>query len=155
MKSSALAEPCGFWTIRQSVLWIVIPAIPVILWFLQLFHPDHGLAHAREGTAHSLISQLSQAAKSYELDYAAFPPGDGTGSRDLAIALQKKGAKQMRYFEFPQDPLMLTPAGDIRNPVNDEKILYYRCPGIHHPKTFDLWCADSKGKVDGINNWDP
>lgn len=112
------------------------------------------LARAREGTASSLIAQLSQAAKAYQLDYTVYPQGDGSGTKDLVISLQKRSAKQTVYFEFPRDPMMLTPAGDILNPVLEGKIIYYRCPGIHNPKSFDLWCEDSKGKRDGINNWE-
>ncbi|MBV8879608.1 MAG: hypothetical protein JO332_06590 [Planctomycetaceae bacterium] len=48
---------------------------------------------------------------------------------------------------------MLGSKGDFLNPVNPDRILSYRCPGVHNPKTFDLWCEDADGRPDGINNW--
>jgi hypothetical protein len=62
----------------------------------------------------------------------------------------------MQYCEFTSD---MIDQGNVVNPVWSQEAsppknwIHYRCPGIHNPKTFDLWCADSKGKVDGINNW--
>ena len=135
------------------LLFGLVVFLPLAWIFLSAHHGGES-GRAREGVAASLISQLSQAAKAYELDYAVYPPGDGTGSKVLAEYLQRKGVKQMQYFEFDLAGPALSPAGDIRNPVNGEKIIYYRCPGLHNPKTFDLWCADSKGKADGIHNWE-
>jgi hypothetical protein len=114
------------------------------------------LSCAREWTASSLISQLAQAAKTYELDFATFPPGDGLGSRGLARALQAP-MKGPGYFNFGVDKTsdLIARDGNIRNPVHEEKIIYYRFPGIHNPKAFDLWCEDAKGRADGINNWSP
>ena len=98
------------------------------------------------------MMSLSTAAKVYEYDFERYPPGDGTGSRSLAQAMAQRGAKSFLYFEFAD--WMVNPKGEIRNPVNEEKIIFYRCPGTHNPKTFDLWCEDSKGRPDGINNWE-
>jgi hypothetical protein len=123
---------------------------------------------ARSGTASSLLGQLAQASKAYELDYAVYPKGDGKGSSDLVFYLQKKGAKQMPYFEFPLD---MIDAGtkNVLNPVfgNDgdplASFVYYRnnraggkaagggsvgtggsgaggAP-VWHPSSFDIWCA--------------
>ena len=72
------------------------------------------LCSARQGAAASLVSQLAQACKSYELDFAVYPPGKGSGSKDLATYLSKKGAKQLSYFEF--SPEMLD-NGNVINPV--------------------------------------
>lgn len=111
---------------------------------------------SREGAAFSLIAQLSQSAKAYELDYFAYPPGDGNGSKGLASCLQKRTKKQFEYFEFNSDML---DQGNLVNPVwgkegePPKNWIHYRHPGIHNPKSFDLWCADLNGQPDGINNW--
>ena len=108
---------------------------------------DHG--RAREGTAHHLISQLDQALESYATDYAVYPPGGGSGSREGVECLSRVGPKKQKYFEFPQD---LLNDGHVVNPVNFEKI-YYRCPGRFRPTRFDLWAEDRNGNPFGINNW--
>ena len=136
----------------HSILWIILPALLLMAGLSVSWCGPGMLKRAREGTASSLISQLSQAAKAYELDFECYPPSDGTGSRSLALAMAQREAKVFHYFEFAPDYIVA--GGNIRNPVNEEKIIYYRCPGKHNPKTFDLWCEDSKGRVDGINNWE-
>ena len=45
------------------------------------------------------------------------------------------------------------PAG-IPSPADTDRIVHYRCPGVHNPRSFDLWCEDTKGRADGINNWE-
>lgn len=120
-----------------------------LVFLVQCWNP--GCAVAWDGYRSAMISQLSQATKAYELDFGAYPPGDGRGSADLRKCLSLRGGK-CPYFEFPPD--QVNTAGDIRRPVDDEKIVHYRCPGVHNPKTFDLWCEDSKGRPDGISNWE-
>jgi hypothetical protein len=112
-----------------------------------------GYRLAYGSAARSLLSQLAQAAAAYELDYAVYPVGDGTGSAPLARALQfqRTHYKHNVYAEPP--PLELLKSGDIRSPLGEDKLVYYRCPGIRNPKSFDLWCEDAEGRPDGINNW--
>jgi prepilin-type N-terminal cleavage/methylation domain-containing protein len=148
----------GFTLIELLIVIVIISLLAALL----LPALMKALCTARAGTASSLISQLSQASKAYELDYAVFPPGKGTDSKDLAFYLQKKGAKQMQYFEFNPDML---DQGNVVNPVWGKDgeppmtWIYYRNnqmvgkagglkPGaavlgapVLHPNSFDMWCA--------------
>jgi prepilin-type N-terminal cleavage/methylation domain-containing protein len=151
----------GFTLIELLIVIVIISLLAALL----LPALMKALCTARQGTASSLISQLAQASKAYELDYAVYPPGKGTDSKDLAFYLQKKGAKQMQYFEFT--PEMLD-QGNVVNPVwgRDGEPpmtwIYYRNnqktagkgavavrPGaaaafgapVLHPSSFDMWCA--------------
>ncbi|HLY09107.1 MAG TPA: prepilin-type N-terminal cleavage/methylation domain-containing protein [Planctomycetota bacterium] len=149
----------GFTLIELLIVIVIISLLAALL----LPALMKALCSARQGTASALISQLAQATKAYELDYAVYPPGRGTDSKDLAFYLQKKGAKQMQYFEFNPDML---DQGNIVNPVwgRDGEPpmtwIYYRnnqaaaakgaaggrpvsvlgAP-ILHPSSFDMWCA--------------
>src|SRR5258706_13863136 len=89
----------GFTLIELLIVIVIISLLAALL----LPALMKALCNARAGTASSLISQLSQAAKAYELDYAVYPPGDGKDSKNLSYYLDKKGAKQMSYFEFQPD----------------------------------------------------
>jgi prepilin-type N-terminal cleavage/methylation domain-containing protein len=100
----------GFTLIELLIVIVIISLLAALL----LPALMKALCSARSGTAASLISQLSQACKAYELDYAVYPPGQGKDSKDLAFYLQKKGAKQMAYFEFNPEQL---DQGNIINPV--------------------------------------
>lgn len=100
----------GF-TLIELLIVIVIIAILAALLLPALMR---ALCTARSGTASALISQLSQACKAYELDFAVYPPGKGVGSKDMAFYLQKKGARQLQYFEFNPEQL---DDGNILNPV--------------------------------------
>jgi len=149
----------GFTLIELLIVIVIISLLAALL----LPALMKALCNARQGTASALISQLAQAAKMYENDYAVFPPGKGTDSKDLAFYLQKKGAKQMQYFEFNPDML---DQGNIVNPVWGKDgeppmtWIYYRnnqmskttsqakvgaaaplgAP-VMHPNSFDMWCA--------------
>jgi len=152
----------GFTLIELLIVIVIISLLAALL----LPALMKALCNARQGAASSLLSQLAQASKAYELDYAVYPPGNGMDSKLLAFYLQKKGAKQMQYFEFAPD--MLDPAsGNIINPVygmDGEPIatwIYYRnnqmtkktaaahkagSPAVQgapilHPNSFDMWCA--------------
>src|SRR5204863_2028892 len=84
----------GFTLIELLIVIVIISLLAALL----LPALMKALCNARAGTASAMISQLAQAAKAYELDFAVFPPGKGSDSKDLAFYLQKKGAKQMPYF---------------------------------------------------------
>ena len=130
-----------------------MPGLALLVWFaLPHGFSDGGLRLAREGAARSLLVQLSEAIAIYEIEQEVYPSGDGTGSRNLLTCLREKGSKKQAYFEVPTD--MVDAKGNLLSPVEEGKIVSYRCPGVHNPKTFDLWCEDAKGRVDGINNWE-
>lgn len=109
---------------------------------------------AREGTTEHLIDNLTQAAKSYEFDHDAYPPGDGSGSRELVRCLSQRGPKGVPYFEFI--PEMLDKEGNVLHPAwaAEGKVLHYLCPGRHFAGSFDMWAEDRKGNPQGINNWE-
>jgi len=153
----------GFTLIELLIVVVIISLLAALL----LPALMKALCNARQGTASSLISQLAQACKAYELDYAVYPPGKGQGSKDMVFALQKKGAKQLPYFDFPPDLLDGT-AGNVINPVwgkdgdPPSNQIHYRNniaekkPGQAGPQagtmgpggapyykvtSFDMWCA--------------
>lgn len=150
----------GFTLIELLIVIVIISLLAALL----LPALMKALCNARSGAASSLISQLAQAAKTYELDSAVYPPGKGTDSKDLAYYLERKGAKQLPYFEFQPDQKVS--GGNIMNPVwgadgePPTNMIYYRnnavnrprgggapppapagqCP-IIHPSSFDIWAA--------------
>ena len=153
----------GFTLIELLIVVVIISLLAALL----LPALMKALCNARQGTASSLISQLAQACKAYELDYAVYPPGKGQGSKDMVFALQKKGAKQLPYFDFNPDMLDGT-AGNVVNPVwgkdgdPPSNHIHYRNniaekrPGQPGPQagqmgpggapyykvtSFDMWCA--------------
>jgi prepilin-type N-terminal cleavage/methylation domain-containing protein len=117
----------GFTLIELLIVVVIIALLAALL----LPALMKALCSARAGTAAALISQLAQACKSYELDFAVYPKGDGKGSSDMVFYLQKKGAKQLPYFEFPVD-LIDPGTKNVINPVfgNDgdaqASFIYYR-----------------------------
>src|SRR4026208_2429908 len=117
----------GFTLIELLIVVVIIALLAALL----LPALMKALCSARSGTASSLINQLAQACKAYELDFAVYPKGDGKGSSDMVFYLQKKGAKQMPYFEFPLD-MIDTGTKNVINPVfgNDgdpiSSFVYYR-----------------------------
>ena len=150
----------GFTLIELLVVIVIISLIAALL----LPAIIKALCNARAGTAEHLIDQLSQCAKAYELDNAVYPPGDGSGSKDLVYYLEQKGPKRSPYFEFAPD---MKAGGHIINPVwpdgtpPSDKI-YYRNnvkpgvappaggggagggaggPPIYHKSGVDMWCA--------------
>ena len=154
----------GFTLIELLVVIVIICLIAALLLPAIL----KALCSARAGTASHLISQLDQAAEAYQLDYAVYPTGDGSGTKDLVYALQQAGPKKQSYFQFPQD--LLTTDGNVVNPVwsdGDPTIakIYYRlnaqqgggkpggggggggggaggtAPPIQRKSKFDMWCA--------------
>lgn len=137
---------------RYSGLWLVVPAVVGISLFWPHQCGDGGLRVARETGAANLIRHLEQAIQVYQRDSGSFPEGDGRGSVGLVKRLQAPGPKRSPYFEFSPDDL--DSAGNICSPLDQNEILHYRCPGLNHPKSFDLWCKDRHGRSDGINNWE-
>jgi len=143
----------GFTLIELMVVIVIISLLAIFLVPMSL----KALCSARAGTAASLINQLSQAAKAYELDFAVYPPGKGDGSKELITALSQKGPKKLSYLEL--SPELLT-NGHVMNPVFGGEggppvdLIYYRnniaragggnlaaAPPKFNKSSFDLWCA--------------
>jgi hypothetical protein len=141
----------GFWTKTRSIVWLIIPAICLIVIVFPHGGSCGGLTQGRQAATEALLCQLSQAVAVYELDHERYPPGDGSGSTELVTCLRKPGAKKLPYMDLPSE--MVDGGGNLLNPVRESGVIHYRCPGLHNPKTFDLWCEDAKGRTDGINNW--
>lgn len=125
MKGDLMGLKRSGFTLVELLIVIVIIGIIAGLVLPAIFK---AMCAARAGSAETLISQLSQAIKAYEFDNAVYPPGRGTGSKELAYHLQKKGAKGSGYFELKGH---LNEAGDIINPVWPDgeppsNVLHYR-----------------------------
>lgn len=114
----------------------------------------------RQAEAQRLVDALTQEVWNYFHERGEFPMGDGIGTASLVRALQQPSASGAPYMTFVSE--MLTPTGDLRNPVEPEtRILFYRnnrtgrppeVP-VHNEKNFDLWGASPDGVRDGVNNW--
>ena len=146
-------KPSGF-TLLELLVVIVIIAIlaslliPIIL---------HALKVARHAGAETLMANLVHGVTLYENDHAAYPAGDGSGSRDLVKALRAPGPKGVPLMDFKDD--MLSPQGDLLNPAHPDGegvtgIIYYRNnrgrkpgpdgvgrPGVSTRRPYDLWAA--------------
>lgn len=168
----------GFTLIELLVVIVIIMLLAALLLPALL----KALCSARQGSAAHLISQIDQAVHSYETDYAVFPPGDGTGTKDVVSALSKPGPKKAKYFEFVPELLKTTNVINPTWPDGDPPIdiIYYRCnvkyagsgappsgggggggnqPSPMHQSGFDMWCAGcnytSGVPTTGwdVNNW--
>jgi len=115
----------------------------------------------RQAEAQRLVDQLAQACWTYYHDRGEFPPGDGSGTASIVKVLRSSSKTGAPYMVFVEE--MLTPWGDLRNPVAPQtQVLYYRnnmeygiyYEVIHHPRGFDLWGCRPDGSEEGINNWD-
>ncbi len=115
----------------------------------------------RQRMARRLVDQLAQETWNHFHETGAFPPGDGTGSAELVRALSRPSKTGAPYVQFA--PEMLTPDGDLRNPVAPRNcIIHYRWNPptdrldtvAHNLGTFDLWCLGVDGRIDAVNNWD-
>ena len=115
----------------------------------------------RQAEAQRLVDALTQEVWNYYHERNEFPPGDGLGTASLVKALQQPSRSGFPYMTFVDE--MLTPSGDLRNPVApDTKILYYRnnsavrsaAVPVHHQRNFDLWGEGSDGVPDSVNNGD-
>ncbi len=107
---------------------------------------------AYEAHARFLITNLSHSASHYEIDHGRYPSGDGRGSSGLVACLRKPGPKKLPYMDLP--PEMVDAGGNLLSPLREGSVIHYRCPGVHNPKSFDLWCEDRAGRADGVNNWE-
>ena len=155
---------------------LVVIVILLLLMALLLPAIIRALCQARQGTGEHLVDQMSQAAKAYELDQNAYPPGDGNGTAELAYSLEQKGPKNHAYFEFIEG--MRDGSGNVLNPVfagtgGPESFFYYQNnaaggggggsgPTPRNLSSFDIWgygCLHkpaSAGPTDAweINNWE-
>ena len=153
---------------------LVVIAIISLIMALLLPAIMKALCNARAGAAAALISQMSQATKMYESDYAVYPPGRGDGTKDLQYYLTQKGPKRLSYFDFQPD--MLDANLDIINPVYGPdgapptNKIYYRnnvaaipsgggmppaqlgAMPVYKRNSFDIWCAGCDYTPGAVNS---
>jgi len=150
----------GFTLVELLVVIVIIALLAALL----LPAITKALCNARAAAAFSLIDQLTQAVKAYELDQAAYPPSAaGYPSNVLVGPLSTSGPRIYPYFAFQPD--MLDGAQNLRNPVYYlSDTLKYRNnavnyptnlgdPTAHNKTSFDIWCKGCSGVVDEINGW--
>ena len=100
------------------------------------------IRQARAASAEVMLRQIAASVAFYKSDLGEYPAGDGSGSASLLKCLGAKGPKQLSYFEVSSESL--DSRGDLLTPVEEGKVYYYRAPGVHNPKSFDLWCEDAE-----------
>src|SRR5262245_41829060 len=114
----------------------------------------------RQAEAQRLIDALTQEVWNYYHERDEFPPGDGIGTASLVKALQGPSRSGFPYMTFVDE--MLTPTGDLRNPVDATTLMLFyrnkrmgRAPEqkVHNEKNFGVWGAGSDGIFDRVNNW--
>jgi len=145
----------GFSIVELLVVLLIIGILAALVLPVLL----HALALARHSAAEHLASQVGTSLKTYEIDHAVYPPGDGNGSRALVHALLDPGPRKMPLLERTDD--LLTPEGDLINPAHPGAelpfgIVHYRnnrgrkpgpdvagMPGVAARNEYDLWCAGS------------
>ncbi len=163
----------GFTLIELLVVVVIIGLLAALL----LPAIVKAICAARQGAAEALVDSLTTAAKTYEFDYAVFPPGDGRGSADLVYRLKQVGPKRMAYYEFMPD--MICADGAI-NPVcptepSPQGVIHYRnnvptgAPGgggggggptVRNTRSFDMWAAGCNYNTGNptsaweVNNWE-
>jgi general secretion pathway protein G len=143
----------GFTLVELLVVIVIIGIlasllIPVIL---------HALKVGRQAAAETLMANVVHGLTIYEQTTMRYPPGDGSGSRELVKALQQPGARGIPAMQFNAD--MLSSNGDLLNPAHpggepEIGILHYRNnqgrkpgpdgvgrPGVASRRPYDLWAA--------------
>ena len=154
MVARAVARTRRGFTLIELLIVIIIIALLMALILPALVK---ALCNARQAATKAMCEQLHTASKKYETDFAVYPPGDGTGSSELASFLGRPGPKQLEYFTFSQDMLI---NGDILNPTWPDNgppadIIYYRNnidpasaggggggqPPVFFRASVDIWAA--------------
>ena len=110
-----------------------------------LHPPTCGKGSRRTAAAH-LLAQLELAVDQYEKTWGIYPPGDGSGSRSLAQALQG-GDPRGRPGEIFWGP---RGDGQVSNPFDPEAlwprgVVHYRRYPPRSTPPFTLSCIDDEG----------
>ena len=152
---------------KRFVAWISLIELlaAIVINILVTLYPsvadcDDNIVKTKEAKARFLINNISIALSSYHNDNGIYPPGDGTNSKDLVLYLRTVGPRKLPYCVFKDEEIDSN--GNLKSPIIEGDYFKYRenetkkqkTAEMHKKYTFDIWLKDSKGNVDGINNWE-
>ena len=148
----------GFTLVELLVVIVIIGILAAIL----LPAISKAICASRDAGARTIIGHLDVALTQYHNDFGIYPPGDGSGSKDLVTTLKSEGPRKQPYYEFKDDDIDSN--GNLRSPVIIDDYFKYReneskktkTADMHRKNYYDIWlksCKDNGVAEDGINNW--
>jgi type II secretion system protein G len=148
----------GFTLIEMLVVIVIIMILAAIL----IPTVMKAICQGRQATMEAMMSSLTQACKSYELDSGVYPESNGAhDSAGLAKSLTKPSKRNSVYYEFKES--QIDRSGNIVNSIHPEEdtVKYRNNVGVSDPKAkghnkygVDLWCMGCDKMPDSVNNWD-
>ena len=147
-----MSSRSGF-TLVELLVVIVIIALLAGLLLPAIFR---ALCNGKNTRVVAEIQSLTQACAAYDVDMGSYPPGDGSGSDQLVLALSQPGGRNTPYVEWQPARLL---NGHVKNGARPSEFLYYRrnfpypTALAHNRNTFDIWGTDCFGTPFALNNY--
>jgi prepilin-type N-terminal cleavage/methylation domain-containing protein len=148
----------GFTLVELLVVIVII----AILFALLLPAIAGAICSGKQGRMKAMISQLTDQAKAYDLDFGVYPPSNPAFDSSMLVrALTMKTGRNNPYFEFKEGDL--NAQRQIINMVWPDEPIWYRnnqqykdksAKGLHNKASIDLWCRGCNKIEDAINNWE-
>lgn len=129
--------------VRETLAWILVIAVTAALVIYvgrRRSELENIQNEAERAEVERMLDRISRACDLYRSDFGEFPPGDGSGSAELARALQASRPEGGPYFGF--HARSFDRGGNIANPAGTGGIIYYR----RGEGRFELWCRDAQGR---------